>query len=165
MLWPLLEPVCLPMFFDRSLNPGGCPLLHLTARCLWYWLLEKSWKKLPSNHSRANPELLHLHQTLSLFPSHTHFLRIDIVWIWKSPIPPFAIPPWGPIKTGTPFPSWSTTLPLHGIWVLLRSSAFPKKPHVVYIKLGLLLRILCLALLIGIFDSQESWGVHLAPAA
>ena len=36
-------------------------------------------KNLSSNHSRANPELLHLHQTLSLYPSHTHLLRIDIV--------------------------------------------------------------------------------------
>jgi hypothetical protein len=36
-------------------------------------------ENLPSNHSRANVELLHLHQTLSLYPSHTHFLRIDIV--------------------------------------------------------------------------------------
>ena len=27
------------------------------------------------------------------------------------------------------------------------------------------LRILCLALLIGLFDSRESCGVHLAPAA
>jgi hypothetical protein len=43
----------------------------------------KESENLPSNHSQANPELLHLHQTLSLYPSHTHFLinhfRIDIV--------------------------------------------------------------------------------------
>jgi hypothetical protein len=37
---------------------------------------EKESENLPS---LANPELLHLHQTLSLYPSHTHFLRIDIV--------------------------------------------------------------------------------------
>jgi hypothetical protein len=39
----------------------------------------KESENLPSNHSLANPELLHLYQTLSLYPSHTHFLRIDIV--------------------------------------------------------------------------------------
>jgi hypothetical protein len=51
------------------------------AHCQVFVILvaEKESENLPSNHSPANPELLHLHQTLSLYPSHTHFLRIDIV--------------------------------------------------------------------------------------
>ena len=51
------------------------------AHCQVFVILvaEKVSENLPSNHSLANPELLHLHQTLSLHPSHTHFLRIDFV--------------------------------------------------------------------------------------
>ena len=66
MLWPLLEPMCVPT------DEAHCQVFVILVA-------EKESENLPSNHSPANPELLHLHQTLSLYPSHTHFLRIDIV--------------------------------------------------------------------------------------
>jgi hypothetical protein len=56
-----------------------CPLMKPIARCFVILVAGEESETLPSNHSWANPELLHLHQTLSLYPSHTHFLRIDIV--------------------------------------------------------------------------------------
>jgi hypothetical protein len=66
MLWPLLEPMCVPI------DEAHCQVFVILVAKI-------ESENLPSNHSRANPVLLHLHQTLSLYPSHTHFLRIDIV--------------------------------------------------------------------------------------
>ena len=53
---------------------------------------EKESENLSSNHIPANPELLHLHQTLSLYPSH--IFRIDIfldLEIPDSPPSPFPV--------------------------------------------------------------------------
>jgi hypothetical protein len=70
MLWPLLEPMCVPT------DEAHCQVFVILVAGI-------ESENLPSNHSLANPELLHLHQTLFLYPSHTHFLRnhfrIDIV--------------------------------------------------------------------------------------
>ena len=66
MLWPLIEPMCVPT------DEAHCQVFVILVAKI-------ESENLPSNHSPANPELLHPHQTLSLYPSHTHFLRIDIV--------------------------------------------------------------------------------------
>ena len=103
MLWPLLETVSLPMFWP-FLEPSCVPTAAPHYQVFVILVAGKKSENLISNYRRANPELLHLHQTLSLYPSHIHFLRIDIAYIWKSPTHPFSFPPWGPIKTGTSFP-------------------------------------------------------------
>jgi hypothetical protein len=78
MFCPLLEPVCLPMF-RMFLEPMCVPTDEAHCQVFVILVAEKESENLPSNHNPANPKLLHLHQTLSLYPSHTHFLRIDIV--------------------------------------------------------------------------------------
>ena len=78
MLWPLLEPVCLPMFL-LFLEPMCVSSDEAHCQVFMILVAGKESENLPSNHSRANPELLYLHQTLSLYPSHTYFLRIHIV--------------------------------------------------------------------------------------
>jgi hypothetical protein len=60
MFWLLLEPMCVPT--DET-------------HCQVFVILVAG----EESTARANPELLHLHQTLSLYSSYTHFLRIDIV--------------------------------------------------------------------------------------
>ena len=111
------------------------------AHCQVFVILvaRKELKNLPSNHSWASHELLHLHQTHSLYPSHTHFLRIDIFYIWKSPSYPLHLSPlkayknWDffPLEVNSSTPAWDMSRP--------QSSGFPQiKPHVVCIKLGLL---------------------------
>lgn len=124
MLWPLLQTV--------SANVLTIPWTHGVptdeAHCQVFVILmvEKESENLPSNHSPSNPDLLHLHPSLSLYPSHTHFLRhcLDLEIPYS---PPFSFLPWGTIKTGNSFPSRSTPLPLRGIWVVPRALAFPNK--------------------------------------
>ena len=65
--------------------------------------------------------------------------------------PHLLLSPWWHIKSGNSFPSWSTPLPLHGIWVVPRALTFPCiKPHVVYISLGLSWILGCLILSRGL---------------
>ena len=131
-------------------------------------------ENLPRNHIQANLELLHLHQALSVYPSHTHFLRIGIVYIWKSPPLPFSFPPWGPIKTGTLFPLRSTPLLLHGLWVIPRALALPFYPRgrLLYPCVGYesspelwLSPLLSLMWFATSLVSNEFLGVHYCPEA
>ena len=86
---------------------------------------EKESENLPSNHIPANPELLHLHQTLSLYPSHTHIFRIDIFLDLEipdsppSPFPVMAYKIWNlfPLVVDSSTPTWDLSWP--------QSSDFP----------------------------------------
>ena len=86
---------------------------------------EKESENLPSNHILANPELLHLHQTLSLYSSHTHILRIDIFLDLEipdsppSPFPVMAYKIWNlfPLVVDSSTPTWDLSCP--------QSSDFP----------------------------------------
>ena len=159
MLWPLLEPVRLSMFWP-FLEPMCVPTDEAHCQVLWYWLLGKSQKISPATIAGTNLELLHLHQTLSLYPSHTRFLRIVIVWIWKSPTLPLLHSPLRAYKNWELFslevdsstPAWDMSCP--------QSSGFPKiKPNVVCIKIGLSWALGCLLLSRGLNEGllSESW--------
>ena len=101
-------------------------LLHSKWAQLFVILVaEKESENLPSNHIPANPELLHLHQTLSLYPSHTHILRIDIFLDLEipdsppSPFPVMAYKIWNlfPLVVDSSTPIWDLSCP--------QSSDFP----------------------------------------
>ena len=103
---------------------------------------EKESENLPSNHIPANPELLHLHQILSLYPSHTHIFRIDIFLDLEipdsppSPFPVMAYKIWNlfplVVKSSTPtwylsspqssdFPLYKASCGLHQSWSIVNS--------------------------------------------
>ena len=101
-------------------------LLHSKWAQLFVILVaEKESENLPSNHIPANLELLHLHQTLSLYPSHTHILRIDIFLDLEipdsppSPFPVMAYKIWNlfPLVVDSSTPIWDLSCP--------QSSDFP----------------------------------------
>ena len=102
-------------------------LLHSKWAQLFVILVaEKESENLPSNHILANPELLHLHQTLSLYPSHTHIFRIDIFFLNleipdspPSPFPVMAYKIWNlfPLVVDSSTPIWDLSCP--------QSSDFP----------------------------------------
>ena len=101
-------------------------LLHSKCAQLFVILVaEKESENLPHNHILANPELLHLHQTLSLYPSHTHILRIDIFLDLEipdsppSPFPVMAYKIWNlfPLVVDSSTPIWDLSCP--------QSSDFP----------------------------------------
>ena len=118
-------------------------LLHSKWAQLFVILVaEKESENLPSNHIPANPELLHLHQTLSLYPSHTHIFRIDIFLDLEipdsppSPFPVMAYKIWNlfplVVKSSTPtwylsspqssdFPLYKASCGLHQSWSIVNS--------------------------------------------
>jgi hypothetical protein len=60
MLWPLLELMCLPMFWP-FLEPMCVPTAAPHCQVFVILVAGLELENLPSNHSRANLELLHLH--------------------------------------------------------------------------------------------------------
>ena len=101
-------------------------LLHSKWAQLFVILVaEKESENLHSNHILANPELLHLRQTLYLYPSHTHIFRIDIFLDLEipdsppSPFPVMAYKIWNlfPLVVDSSTPIWDLSCP--------QSSDFP----------------------------------------
>ena len=106
-------------------------LLHSKWAQLFVILVaEKESENLPSNHIPANPELLHLHQTLSLYPSHTHILRIDIFLDLEipdsppSPFPVMAYKIWNlfPLVVDSSTPTWDLSCPQSSDFPLYKAS-------------------------------------------
>ena len=106
-------------------------LLHSKWAQLFVILVaEKESENLPSNHIPANPELLHLHQTLSLYPSHTHILRIDIFLDLEipdsppSPFPVMAYKIWNlfPLVVDSSTPAWDLSCPQSSDFPLYKAS-------------------------------------------
>jgi hypothetical protein len=97
---------------------------------------EKESENLPSNHSPANPELLHTPAPDSFFVplpypflENRHCLDLEIPY---SPLLPRAYKNWDlfPLEVDSSTSVWDMSCP--------QSSGFPQiKPPVVYIKLGL----------------------------